>query len=242
MLRKIFAVLLMLAWGSALIYAQGTEAKEADTKKVKGGGGGGFMVGVSQFDLNTLNDKLKAKGFEDLGDNQIFFGGGGYGIINGKILLGGEGGGFSKDVASSTQKASLSGGYGFFDIGYVIFSKSGFNLFPLLGIGGGGFSLRIVERAPSPTFDEILDNPKREANISTGSFLFNFALGLDYLLALGEDKEGRGGLLLGIRAGYIFDPTKADWKMTDQDVLKGPDIRFTGPYVHLVLGGMGASK
>ncbi len=241
MLRKTLTVLLILFMGSTLIYAQEPKV-QTHTEKVKAVSGGGFMIGIGQFNLSRLNDMLRARGFENLGNSQISFGGGGYGILKGKILFGGEGSGFSKAVTSSTQKASLSGGCGFFYIGYVVLSRNGFNLFPMLGIGGGGFNLRIVERAATPTFDEILDNPKREVNISTGSFLLNFALGVDYSLVLSEDKKGRGGLLLGIRAGYIFDPTKANWRMTDMDVLGGPDVRMTGPYIQLILGGSGTRK
>jgi len=236
MLRRIIAVFLILFLGAALASAQGV------SRKAGGAGGGGFMFGANRFDLTALNDKLKAKGFESLGEGQVFFGGGGYGLIRGRILLGGEGGGFTRDVVSDTQKATLSGGYGFFNVGYVIFSTGNLKLFPLLGIGGGGFSLRIAERRKSLTFDQVLEEPGQETNMTTGGFLFSFALGADFLLALGEDEEGKGGLLLGIRAGYTFSPTKADWKMGDMDVLGGPDVRMTGPYVHLLLGGGGIGK
>lgn len=88
-----------------------------------------------------------------------------------------------------------------------------------MGIGGGGFSLRIAERAVTPTFDEVLENPAREINMTAGDFLFNFALGLDYWLTIGED--GKGGLLFGVRVGYSLSPSEVDWKMTDMDVLGG---------------------
>ena len=241
MIRKTLTVLLIVVLGSALTYARESELQN-HVEKRKNGGAGGFTIGIGQFDLSNLNQRLRTRGFETLDGSQVCFGGAGYGIVNGRILLGGEGSGFGQDVASGTQKASLSGGWGFFDVGYVVLSRRNFNLFPLLGIGGGGFNFRIVEKAVSPTFDEILDNPKQEANIFTGSFLLNFALGVDYSLIFGESKKGHGGLLLGILAGYIFDPIKADWKMGDADVLDGPDLRMTGPYVKLIIGGSGTRK
>ncbi|PIP13880.1 MAG: hypothetical protein COT45_01025 [bacterium (Candidatus Stahlbacteria) CG08_land_8_20_14_0_20_40_26] len=209
---------------------------------VKGGGGGGFMFGMNRLNLAELSTKLEAKGFEALEKNNISFGGGGYGIIGEKILLGGEGHGSQQAIFSDTLKASVSAGYGFFDVGYVLLSKKSFRLFPIVGLGGGGIDLRILERGVTPTFDEILDNPGREANISTGSILLQFGAGLDYFLKLGEDEKGEGGLLFGIRAGYTYAPTQADWKMGDMDVLGGPDIGVTGPYIHLIFGGAGFGK
>ena len=209
---------------------------------VKGGGGGGFMFGLNRFDLTKLSTKLEAKGFEALEKNSFSFGGGGYGIIREKILLGGEGHGSQQNIFSDTLKASIGAGYGFFDVGYVVFSKSSFKLFPMIGLGGGSINLNITERGVTPTFDEILENPGREVNISTGGILLQLGVGMDYFLKLGEDEEGEGGLLFGIRAGYTYAPTKADWKMEDMDILGGPDAGVTGPYVHLVVGGGGFGK
>ncbi|MDZ7262335.1 MAG: hypothetical protein ONB05_09560, partial [candidate division KSB1 bacterium] len=193
----------------------------SDEGMKKGGGAGGFEFGLNRFDSGELSTKLQAKGFEALEKNNFSLGGSGYGIIGEKILLGGGGYGFQQDVFSDTLKASVSAGYGVFNVGYVVFSKKGLRLFPMIGIGGGGVNLKIVERGVIPTFDEVLDNPRREANVSTGSFLVQFAVGMDYFLKLGEDEKGAGGLLFGIRAGYTFAPTKADWKMEDMDVLGG---------------------
>lgn len=218
---------------STMAYAGGEDAK---------GGAGGFMFGADRVDFGGLNDKLKAKGFEELEAGNFLFGGGGYGIVGGKLLLGGEGAGFSQDISSDTLKASVGGGYGFFDLGYVVYSRGGLRIFPFLGIGGGGVNIRIVEKGIVPTFDEVLDDPGRELVLSTGSILFQVALGVDYFISVGEDEKGKGGLLFGLRAGYTFAPSRADWKMRDRDVLGGPDVRLTGPYVCLIFGGGGMGK
>ena len=207
-----------------------------------GGGGGGFLCGMNRVDLTHLKAELRNKGFGSLKSKNTFFGGSGYGLIKGKIIIAGEGGGFTQEVVGDTAKARLSGGYGFFDVGRVIFSKGGWRLFPFIGIGGGGFNLRIVERGPIPKFDELLQNPGREVNLTAASFLFNFGIGLDYWLVIGEDEGGEGGLLFGMRAGYIISPSNADWKMADTDVLGGPDIRLSGPYIHLIFGGAGRER
>ena len=213
-----------------------------DEETIESGGSGGFMFGLNWLNLTELSTKLEAKGFEPLKGNLFSTGGGGYGIIREKILLGGEGHGFQQDVFSDSLKASVGAGYGVFNIGYVVFSEKGFRLFPMIGLGGGSVNLKIVERGVTPTFDEILDNPGRETNISTSGILLQFAVGMDYFLKLGEDEKGGGGLLFGVRVGYIYTPMKADWKMEDMDVLGGPDVRVTGPYVHFIIGGGGFEK
>ena len=127
-------------------------------------------------------------------------------------------------------------------MGYVVYSRGGLRVFPFLGIGGGGVNMRVVEKGTVPTFDEVLDDPRREVVLSTGSILFQVALGVDYFLPVGGDEGGKGGLFFGLRAGYTFAPSKADWKMWDRDVLKGPDVRLIGPYVCLMFGGGGMEK
>jgi len=224
---------------STAIYA---EEEEGGFRKAKGAGAGGFMFGVNRMDLEELNTKLEDRGFESLADNTIFFGGGGYGVVRGKVILGGTGGGFTQDVSSDSMKATVGGGYGFFNVGYVVYSKGGLRVFPLFGIGGGGINLKIVGEGDTPSFDDLLENPGREVNVFAGSLLFDVAVGADYLLYLGEDEKGKGGLIFGVRAGYTFSPTKPDWRMEDMDVLRGPDVGITGPYVHLVFGGGGSEK
>jgi len=231
MLRSISLTVVYLTLISTMAYAGGEDAK-------KGGGAGGFIFGANRVDFGGLNDKLKAKGFEELEARSLILGGGGYGI-SGRVVLGGEGAGFAQDVSSDTLKASVGGGYGFFDVGYVVYSKGGLRVFPLLGIGGGGISLKIAEKGDVPTFDQVLDDPGREVRLSAGGFLFQLALGVDYFIPVGGDENGKGGLFFGLRAGYVFSPAKADWKMEDRDVLGGPDVRLTGPYVCLMFGGVG---
>ncbi|MDI6791248.1 MAG: hypothetical protein QME81_00030 [bacterium] len=250
-MMKVFVVVVVVVTlgGAKILYAHGDPASFGHSHHEKDDGCGGFMYGLNRIDLGDLGTKLKASGFEEFEDNFTFYGGSGYGVAGEhKIIIGGEGGGFSQNAISANQKgqkASLSGGYGLFNVGYIVFSKKNFRLFPLLGLGGGGLSLKIWETTGSaPTFDKILDGtePKREVSMSTGGLLFNLALGADYLLVFGGDKEGEGGLLFGLRAGYILSPGKADWEMEDVDVSGGSDVRITGPYLRLVLGGGGRDK
>jgi len=207
----------------------------------EGGGMGYFMVGSSIMDIKALNSRLEGKGYPALSDKFISSGGGGHGII-GRMIIGGEGHGLiGKEVTSESYEISIGAGYGFFNVGYIVYSTGNLRVYPLLGVGGGGMELRIVEKG-SLSFDETLDNPKRMAVLSTGGFLLQFALGVDYLLKLGGNEKGRGGLVFGIRLGYLLAPIKGGWSMDGIDISDAPRVGITGPHILLTLGGGGIGR
>ncbi|MCK4597488.1 hypothetical protein KAU04_05585 [bacterium] len=215
---------------------RGQAGETREINRLKGGGGGGFMMGLNMFDFDDLDRELGERGYAALPDNTFELGGGGYGLV-GRVLLGGEGFGFSQKASSTDQKVTIEGGYGFFDLGYVVLRTGNFFAYPCIGIGGGSLTMTIYQKGDEPTFDEILDDPAREVRVSTGGFMLNAALGMDYLVALGGDEMGgQGGILVGLRAGYMFTPSKGDWKMEETSVLGGPELGLDGPYVHLMLG------
>ncbi|MFQ6093056.1 MAG: hypothetical protein ACE5OR_10305 [bacterium] len=212
------------------------------TETTKGGGVGVFMFGWNGFDVDELRSKLRESGFEGLEKKDFTYGGGGYGLVGERILLGGEGYGFEQVVFSDSVKATLGGGYGFFDVGYVVLSRRGIQVYPMIGIGGGGMDLRLAARNGTPQFDEVLENPRREATLSVGGLLLQCALGVDYFLSLGGNERAQGGLIFGLRLGYTFASSKGDWSMKDADVIGGPDARITGPYIHFAIGGAGFNR
>lgn len=205
------------------------------------GGRGYFMCGGSIVDIDALNSRLESKGYSTFSGNFFSFGGGGHAVIN-RLIIGGEGHALiGRGETSGNYENSLSAGYGCFDLGYILYSTGYLNVYPLLGLGGGGMSLNIMEKG-APSFDEILDDPRRSTEISTGGFLLNVALGTDYLLKLGGDGKEEGGLVFGLRVGYTFTPIKSEWEMDATDISGGPEIGITGPYIHLMIGGGGISK
>lgn len=139
-----------------------------------------------------------------------------------------------------TSTTSLIGGYGMFDIGYLVYSKKGLSVYPMLGIGGGGLTFKVAEES-TPSFAELLDDPKRSVELNYGGMLLNVSLGVDYLIKMAEDETGAGGLIIGFQAGYMLAPFTHDWKMETNDVTGGPDIGFNGPYVKIMFGGGGMS-
>jgi len=218
------------------------ESQEAISKVKKAEARGYFMFGGSTIDIDALNSRLENKGYSGLSDDFVSFGGGGH-VIMDRVILGVEGhwlGGEEEEstIASGHFKTSLSGAYGFFNLGYLIYSKNDLNVYPLLGLGGGGMWLKIGPYS----FDDILENPRRGAELSTGGFLFNLALGTDYLMKLWKDEKGEGGLVFGLRLGYTLAPIENGWEMDGISLSGDPQIAITGPYIRFMIGGGGIGK
>jgi len=232
-----FLVLQILAFS----ITKHAEAKEIKLKTGEHGCRGFFMFGERIVDLGNLSSTLERKGYGKVSDKFISLGGGGYGII-GKLIVGGEGHGMiERSVYNGDFKTSIWGGYGLFDIGYQIYSKNYMNIYPMIGIGGGAINLRIVERT-KPSFDEIIENPKRGSELSTDGFLLNFSFTIDNLMKIKEGRKCGGGLAYGIRIGYLLAPFKNDWKIYGTKVNNGPRAGFQGPYVVILIGGGGSCK
>lgn len=241
LLKGKFALTMGVVVIASIFLCNITEAQEVTTSAKEGGGRGYFMFGGKIIDIKSLNSRLERKGYSKLSDNFISLGGGGHGII-GRVIIGGEGHGLiGRETTSGSYKTSIGAGYGFFNFGYIVYSSKRLSVYPLLGLGGGGMSLEIIEREPI-SFDEVLDNPKRSAELSICGFLLNLALGIDYLLKLGGDEKGEGGLVFGLRIGYTLTPIKGSWEMDGIDISGGPEIGITGPYIRLMIGGGGRKR
>jgi len=199
------------------------------------------MFGRNILDLDAFNSRLNIKGYSKISENFFSVGGGGHAILSNKILIGGEGHSILGDeTTNGNSKSSLTGGYGLFDIGYLIYAKHQLRFYPMLGIGGGGMTFRIRQQPASLTFDEVLDNPERGVELSTNGFILSFSVGVDYLLLVGGDESGKGGFVFGIRAGYVVSPFKRDWMLDELELTNAPEVNITGPFFTLMFGGGGS--
>ena len=239
--KKEVMVLVVIA---AVISFAASSLGQEEAPAVKERGGMGYSVfGFSTIDISNLNTKLESKGYTALPESYFCVGGGGHSIINKRWIIGGEAYSLLGDESTGADfKASTYIFQGFANFGYIIFSKKGLSVYPLLGLGGGSMKLTLSEKGASYSFDDVLTDPKRGATLTAGGFLINLALGLDYYLKLGENEEGHGGFLLGLRAGYTLAPSKGGWGMNDVELSGSPEIAMTGPFVRIILGGGGFEK
>jgi hypothetical protein len=221
-----------------ILFANFSHGQETSAVTKESGGVGYSMFGRGTIGIGGLNTKLESKGYSRMSESFFSVGGGGHGIVNNRMIIGGEGHTLLGDAATSgNYKNSITISYIFFDLGYIVYSLKELRLYPLLGVGVGGMNLKITEEVKSLSIDDALDNPQRGIELSTGGFLLNFALGIDYLLIFGQDETTKAGMILGIRAGYTFAPSKGSWSMDEIEVSGAPEIGITGPYIRFTLGG-----
>jgi hypothetical protein len=202
-------------------------------------GGGYFMIGWSALQLDDLNAALVAHGYPEFDESNLSLGGGGH-FTMGRLVLGGQGHGYmsqSRDafLSTGTYRATLTAGIGFFDIGYEIVQGGRARVACLVGLGGGQVQMKMVDLR-GPTFEDVLTDPGRSAELTTGGFLLDLGVSADLLTRRMGHHDTYGGPLLGVRAGYILAPVKGDWKLGDRDIAGGPRMGIEGAYVRALLG------
>src|SRR5690606_24379633 len=172
-------------------------------RRSQGAGRGYFMVGVQRLDVGELNDRFAGAGYPSADRRYLSLGGGGLGS-RGRLLIGGEGHGLIGPRRSSLDDAfsvRAGGGYGMFLLGYAAHRQGGLDVYPLIGFGAGGLSVEIEERS-APTFDEVLEDPRRGVRLNSGQFLVDAGLGIDYLFRTRPGTRARGPAV-GVRFAYV---------------------------------------
>jgi hypothetical protein len=203
------------------------------------GGFGFFSMGGMILAQQGMNDAFAAHGRPTLSSTVLTFGGEGYFRFN-RLILGAHGfGALPRSASSATHETSVNGGAGFFDVGYIVTSWEKVAVFPMLGIGGGGMSYNVARTAPA-SFDQVLDDPARGATLSTGGFMGQLALGIDYYMVGKRTSANEvGGGVVGLRIGYATQVPRGNWSLFGAEVEGGPKVGFGGPFLRLVIGGGG---
>jgi hypothetical protein len=214
-------------------------AQETNTKKVSGGVGY-FMIGYSGFSVSDINTQFQISGYPELQKGTISLGGGGHFVYR-NWIIGGEGHGLpGGKVSNDRYDLSISGGYGFFNTGYIVYHTKTLNLYPLVGVGGGGSSVVITEKANEPSgFEEVLCNSARQSTITNGGFMMNFSIGADFFVLADKTENATGGWLIGIKAGYVVQLNNNQWYFNGRSLQESPQGCISGPYVRLTIGGGG---
>jgi len=232
-----------LALAGAATFAVAPAFETAGATNLQHGGKGYFMIGWTGLELDDLNRSLNAQGYPGFAKDYLTIGGGGHAVI-GRLVLGGHGHAYlgsdeSVNLGGINYNTSLDGGAGFFDMGVLAWTHHAFSVTPMVGLGGGGYEIEINERS-APTFDDVLRDPGRSARVSNGAFLIDTSAQFDFIITGDRHHHrGRGGILVGIRAGWVFAPWVGNWQLDNTEIAGGPDVAPTGPYVRFLLGGGG---
>mgnify|MGYP006291219691 CR=1 FL=1 len=235
MIRTAFILALFLSVGGAPALAQHSpQNPQTSSREYRGGGAGFFAIGTNVAQLSALNDRLDAAGYPAVGTRLLSLGGGGHRVVGGRFLIGGEGHGLiTPSETFQDRNVSLSGGYGLATVGYLAVAHSKWRVYPQLGAGLGGFSLKIGS-SDDDLFDDVLDDPNRESELNRGQFLVSLSLQGSYELS-GPNEAG--GFRIGLQAGYLLAPAAGDWTLGGNTLEDGPDAGFDGPFIRLLIGG-----
>ncbi len=231
-LAFITTIVFLILFGANFSFSQ-----EAETEKKNDEVRGYLMLGGSKLDIDALNDRLASKASASFSDEFFSIGGGFLRKKNNNWLFGIEGHVLlveeqDYEIQNVNHKASLTAAYGFLDVGYALVSSGGLNIYPLIGFGGGGTWLQIGKN----NFDDILEDPERNASLTGGTFMFNFALGSDYLIKVKEYEKDEAGIVLGFRVGYTYSPWNGGWWTDMISIEGGPKAEMTGPYLRVMIG------
>jgi len=220
-----------------------TNAQNTSAAKKAWGGVGYFESGLVFFNFNDINKAFKNADFPELTTPSISMGGGGHAVIA-NFIVGGEGHGYFGAITQNEHyKVSHGGGYGFFNLGYLVMNTPTTKLYPMVGLGGGSITVSITDREQIPdSFDEILTSPARQSHIYTGGFTMNFSLSSDFFVMGQRSDQVSGGFFVGIRAGYNLQLSGYNWYLDEQTLSGSPGSGMSGPYIRLTIGGGGISN
>jgi len=168
------------------------------------------------------------------------FGGGGYGRVGEKWLLGGYGFGLIGNSINTLEGNTIRQdfGGGFLHIGRHLLSTQKSFSFLYGGVGGAGLEVEIENNSRERSL--VLDanssiGPGRSAILRTGGWGWDVGLGWQQLLF--HPEEQKGGWTLGLQAGFYSLPQMAAWQFNGNVLESGirPDV--SAFYIRAVFGG-----
>ncbi|MDG5814464.1 hypothetical protein QA601_05205 [Chitinispirillales bacterium ANBcel5] len=191
-----------------------------------------LMLGADWVDVDDLNsvlEEFELGEFSPYSFSATF----GWDAIRNRILMGGEIGGlFWRQSETQGSRTNFFSSRVLLNNGIALVQTGNFVLYPLVGVGLGLSSLTIAP--DETTFEDALNTPDETLKLRRFSFIINLGAGVTF----STTSPGRAGVrLIGIRAGYMFDPARgSDWNRGTTTVVDGPDPRLRGPYVRLLFG------
>jgi hypothetical protein len=197
------------------------------------GGIGHISFSGEQLNLSDLNKSLEGSSYPSIPLNSTSFGGGGVFILNNVVVGGGGAWLMNQKTQNPLSSVNLKGGYGYFSLGYVVYSNKRSLLYPTLGIGGGGYTIMVDQKNSPKDFSQQLNSPNGMVALDAGGWMANFQLSYHYFFT-GKDKEG---FFIGLKAGYKYSPYNWTTSINDNRLNNSPKINMNGFYATLVLGG-----
>jgi hypothetical protein len=229
-MKRIYTSVILLLLSAGFSYSQ---------EESHGMGGGGFIAGYANFDASPLHAFVT----DEIGsftNHHLVMGGTGFGI-NGKLVIGGTGyaimGG---EIITETLRINLNGGFGTFDLGYLMINEEQVKLFPKIGIGAGSYGLDITNTGTISS-DDIAADPGQAISIGRPYFVGDFSLNLIFLplVAYDPSENTHGGLMSGLQIGVTGGIPTEGWSYQGGAINGGPEMDMFVLYARIVIGGFG---
>lgn len=233
----IFTLFIFFIFGSFLKAQEVEEEKE-----VRLIGGLALSAGYGYMDVSKLH-VFVSDNVTKFSSNHFVMGATAFAIRD-KCIYGISGYAITGDlIKSDSINISVKGGVGTFDFGFLILNEKNVKFYPMIGIGGSGFGLKI-EKNNDVSVSNISDNPGQEINITKGGFVADLSLNLNFIPSLDseEKKCSSGGIMTGLKVGYVYSLPSSDWKFSGGDITGGPNFGINMFYVKLIIGGFGQQK
>ena len=202
------------------------------------GGGGAFTIGMQTMPVDEL--KIFAPDMAPLSSTSLSFGGYGYLQFN-KFTFGMKGGGYVGNESRDAEYVySFGGGFFLGEIGYKVFGTDKTSIYPVLGAGfyGAGFSAATLGTVNIQNVDLPYQNT---SSFNIQNVLFDFGVRMEQIVTFKNSEQcGKGGMMVGIEAGYQYAPPTDYWKGSCGCAVYGvPEFSFQGFYARLLIGGFG---
>lgn len=213
-------------------------------EQFKSGGYGYFQPGVMIGNFANLQGDLVDNGLigsdEDAPNFAATIGGGGFGLLKKRLVLSGYGfGNFYPGRGNNSTNVKMTSGGGTFSVGYALVNQNNILLYPTLGFGLMGTSMRIENIGNDPLHfgdNAIPVGTLSQFNMATP--MMQIALGFNKLLS-----KVNGGWTVGAQVGYLVNLGKDDWRnaQTNNDVKGVNDTGYEGFFFTILIGGGGFS-
>ena len=195
-------------------------------------------AGLSTINAGNLNSTLTANNYLAFPGSSWSFGTGTRNI-NGRIMMGSEGN-FTldnKNFNGNGFNSYLSSTFNMIlNAGYVVYSTENIKIYPFAGAGIGRVNMDIIKNEKTPTFNEILAKPERGVPVSNTSAVVQVGVAADYLVPIGKSVPQKGGIIIGLKAGYVFSVYSTGFQLKGENLTGAPDINNNGAYIKLYVG------
>ena len=226
----------------AMVFGTVSEQRVHAQAALLGPGAAYIGGGISGIATSDLDGRLAASGYPTFGQSATVLGIGAYRLFSSGVMFGFEGNGLiigEEDHAGG--EVGIGGGYATLGIGYAFDLPHRTRVYPRIGVGAGGIGLWFDSEEDTVEFDDVLANPApaphvEEPGLSIDGFVLDAGGGIEF-----TPLRRGSGLLIGLRAGYLFAPFDSHWNVirfnNSSDVTGGPDASISGFYLRVIVGG-----